>query len=147
MSCSKSSVYSEHQHCVSASNADAKSLFIRISRVFRQLTIFQITTKQQPAKEIAKVNARRRVLEDHLGESPLSALVRISDRRNNAVIPASIFMGYILVFLVCHSPRLMLNIYELFTIRQAMECQSVGLDAFPLWPQVGSCQSLVALIS
>ena len=45
-------------------------------------------------------------------------------------------MGYILVFLVCHSPRLMLNIYELFTIRQAMECQSVGLDAFPLWPQV-----------
>ena len=49
---------------------------------------------------------------------------------------ATIFMGYILVFLVCHSPRLMLNIYELFTIRQAMECQSVGLDAFPLWPQV-----------
>ena len=48
-------------------------------------------------------------------------------------------MGYILVFLVCHSPRLMLNIYELFTIRQAMECQSVGLDAFPLWPQVISC--------
>ena len=45
-------------------------------------------------------------------------------------------MGYILVFLVCHSPRLMLNIYELFTIRQAMECQTVGLDAFPLWPQV-----------
>ena len=51
---------------------------------------------------------------------------------------ATIFMGYILVFLVCHSPRLMLNIYELFTIRQAMECQSVGLDAFPLWPQVSS---------
>ena len=53
-------------------------------------------------------------------------------------ILATIFMGYILVFLVCHSPRLMLNIYELFTIRQAMECQSVGLDAFPLWPQVSS---------
>ena len=51
-------------------------------------------------------------------------------------------MGYILVFLVCHSPRLMLNIYELFTIRQAMECQSVGLDAFPLWPQVRSCMFL-----
>ena len=50
-------------------------------------------------------------------------------------------MGYILVFLVCHSPRLMLNIYELFTIRQAMECQSVGLDAFPLWPQVSTQQS------
>lgn len=52
-------------------------------------------------------------------------------------------MGYILVFLVCHSPRLMLNIYELFTIRQAMECQTVGLDAFPLWPQV----KLAALVN
>ena len=35
---------------------------------------------------------------------------------------ATIFMGYILVFLVCHSPRLMLNIYELATIREAVEC-------------------------
>ena len=46
-------------------------------------------------------NARRRRMEDQM---------------------ATIFMGYILVFLVCHSPRLMLNIYELATIREAVEC-------------------------
>ena len=46
-------------------------------------------------------NAKRRKMEDQL---------------------ATIFMGYILVFLVCHSPRLMLNIYELATIREALAC-------------------------
>ena len=30
---------------------------------------------------------------------------------------ALIMMGYVLVFFICHSPRLMLNIYELATIR------------------------------
>ena len=34
---------------------------------------------------------------------------------NNAL--AFIMMGYVLVFLVCHFPRLLLNIYELATIR------------------------------
>ena len=30
---------------------------------------------------------------------------------------AFVMMGYVLVFLICHSPRLLLNIYELATIR------------------------------
>ena len=35
---------------------------------------------------------------------------------------SSIFMGYILVFLVCHCPRLVLNIYELAVIETAIKC-------------------------
>ena len=30
---------------------------------------------------------------------------------------AAIMMGYVLVFLICHSPRLILNLHELMTIR------------------------------
>ena len=30
---------------------------------------------------------------------------------------AFIMMGYVMVFLICHSPRLLLNIYELATVR------------------------------
>jgi hypothetical protein len=30
---------------------------------------------------------------------------------------AAIMMGYVLVFLICHSPRLLLNLHELTTIR------------------------------
>ena len=52
-------------------------------------------------KNQTKANAKRRRMEDQL---------------------ATIFMGYIVVFLGCHSPRLMLNIYELATIREAVAC-------------------------
>ena len=37
------------------------------------------------------------------------------------------------VFLVCHLPRLLLNIHELATIQHAMACQSAGFNPFPLW--------------
>lgn len=46
---------------------------------------------------------------------------------------AAVFMGFIIVFLVCHLPRLLLNIHELATIRHAMECQANGFQGFPLW--------------
>ena len=35
---------------------------------------------------------------------------------------STIFMGYVLVFLVCHTPRLVLSFYELTAIRSALEC-------------------------
>jgi len=46
---------------------------------------------------------------------------------------AAIFMGFVLVFLVCHTPRLLLNIHELATIREAMQCEQAGKNGFPLW--------------
>ena len=36
---------------------------------------------------------------------------------------STIFMGYVLVFLVCHTPRLALNFYELTEIRRGLECE------------------------
>lgn len=36
---------------------------------------------------------------------------------------STIFMGYVLVFLVCHTPRLALNFYELTAIRRGLECE------------------------
>ena len=38
-----------------------------------------------------------------------------SARSENSL--AAIMMGYVLVFLICHSPRLILNLHELMTIR------------------------------
>ena len=59
---------------------------------------------------------------------------------------AVIFMGFILVFLVCHLPRLLLNIHELATIQHAMECQKVGLQPFPLWSLITISLSHVLLV-
>ena len=36
---------------------------------------------------------------------------------------STIFMGYVLVFLICHTPRLALNFYELTAIRRGLECE------------------------
>ena len=49
-----------------------------------------------PSHPLQNINERRRRFEDNL---------------------AAIFMGFVLVFLVCHFPRLLLNIHELITLR------------------------------
>lgn len=46
---------------------------------------------------------------------------------------AAIMMGYVLVFLICHSPRLLLNLHELTTIRNAMACGRAGHKTFAVW--------------
>ncbi|TRY63922.1 hypothetical protein TCAL_14299 [Tigriopus californicus] len=63
-------------------------------------------------RRVQTINERRRRFEDNL---------------------AAIFMGFVLVFLVCHFPRLLLNIHELITIREAMECTNLGEHGFSLW--------------
>ena len=43
-----------------------------------------------------------------------------------------IFMGIILIFLVCHFPRILLSIYELAIIRQSHACEAAGFPPFPV---------------
>jgi hypothetical protein len=61
------------------------------------------------------------------------ALTNNEQRRKKEDNMAVIFMGFILVFLICHFPRLLLNIHELATIQHAMACQTAGFNAFPYW--------------
>ena len=49
---------------------------------------------------------------------------------------AAIFMGFVLVFLVCHFPRLALNIHELFNLGEAMRCEDRGRPGFSVWSLV-----------
>ena len=45
---------------------------------------------------------------------------------------STIFMGYVLVFLICHTPRLALNFYELTAIRRGLECERFVFNIFQL---------------
>ena len=67
-------------------------------------------------------------------------------RRKKEDNMAVIFMGFILVFLVCHLPRLLLNIHELVTLQHAMECQKAGLNPFPLWSLITITVSHILLV-
>ena len=67
---------------------------------------------------------------------PPAAISVNESRRKKEDNMAVIFMGFIVVFLVCHLPRLLLNIHELITIEDAMRCMRAGLIPFPLWSEV-----------
>ena len=63
-------------------------------------------------KHVQTVNEKRRSFEDNL---------------------AKIFLGFVFVFLICHTPRLFLNIHELIVMEEAMKCQSQRQEPFSLW--------------
>ena len=44
-----------------------------------------------------------------------------------------IFLGFVVVFLVCHLPRLILNFYEAANIRRWNDCEAAGKKHVPLW--------------
>ena len=46
---------------------------------------------------------------------------------------AMIFMAIVIVFLICHLPRLIINIHETFTIDHVMECFRAGKPGLPTW--------------
>ncbi len=73
----------------------------------------------------ARKNERRRRAEDNL---------------------AKVFMGFILVFLLCHSPRILLDIHELLTLDAANVCRKAGLKGFPAWSLVAVQSSHVLLV-
>ena len=46
---------------------------------------------------------------------------------------ATVFLGFALVFLACHAPRIFIDLHELWTLRSANECRAAGLRGFPPW--------------
>ena len=70
------------------------------------------TNNRLKLRHVQSVNEKRRSFEDNL---------------------AAIFMGFVSVFLICHFPRLFLNIHELIVMEDAMKCQETNQEPFSLW--------------
>ena len=45
-------------------------------------------------------------------------------------------MGFVLVFLVCHFPRIFLNMHEMYTLSWSMECLKHTSNGFTMWSLV-----------
>lgn len=73
------------------------------------------TNSRLQLRHVQHRNERRRIFEDNL---------------------AAVCMGFVLVFLLCHVPRLLLNIHELITIKEAMLCGQQGHHPFSVWSMV-----------
>ena len=72
----------------------------------------KMTGKKKKDHQKSSTNENRRQKEDNL---------------------AVIFMGIVIVFLVCHFPRIFLSIHEMLVIRNTMACQNKGYYSFPMW--------------
>lgn len=59
---------------------------------------------------------------------------------------AMIFMGIVLVFLVCHFPRIVLALHETMVIKDAMSCSKNGENLFPFWALIFSHFSHLLLV-
>ena len=68
-----------------------------------------------------------------------SATATQQARRKQEDNLAIVFMGIVGVFLLCHSPRIVLSIFEMVVIREAMACQAANLRTFPVWSLLLSC--------
>ena len=59
---------------------------------------------------------------------------------------AMIFMGFILVFLVCHLPRMLLDIHELATMQHYEKCRENGFNEYPLYISISIYISHITLV-
>ena len=91
---------------------------------------------------------------DCVSENPRAATVKTSvrhgtSRRQRRLYEdhlAMIFLGYILVFLVCHLPRILLDIHELVTHEHYQKCREAGLYGFPFYITIAIFISHITLV-
>ena len=68
------------------------------------------------------------------------------NRRKQEDNLAVIFMGIVMVFIVCHFPRVLLSIHEMLIIKRTLRCQAFGKRSFPFWAIITSQFSHLLLV-
>ena len=97
-----------------------------INANFPSLNFFS-KTSFQIYKDVKHRNRRQ------LSMSRTSATATQQARRKQEDNLAVVFMGIVLIFLVCNFPRNMLSLFESLWIRRSMACQKTGMHGFPVW--------------
>ena len=68
-----------------------------------------------------------------LSMSRTSATATQQARRKQEDNLAVVFMGIVLIFLICHAPRNLISMVEMFLVRNAINCEQAGREAWPKW--------------
>ena len=69
----------------------------------------------------------------HRGNSNQKRQKKKDMRRKNEDSLAVVFMIIIFIFLICHAPRIILDIHELMTIKQSEYCNDIGAYSYSAW--------------
>ena len=79
------------------------------------------------------------------GSRSKSAYSRTQRRKHEDHL-AMIFLGFIFVFLICHLPRILLDIHELITRDYYQKCRYYGYRDFPAYITISIVISHVTLV-
>ena len=72
----------------------------------------------------------------------------ISNFTNHEKELARVLIGIVIMFLVCHFLRLMINFYETIVFRNAIACELAGQNDFPLWGFMSiTCSELLLVLN
>jgi hypothetical protein len=73
---------------------------------------------------------------------------RICSFTNHEKDLARVLIGIVIMFILCHILRLLINFYETIVIRNAIACESAGQNDFPLWGFVTiTCSELLLVFN
>lgn len=78
--------------------------------------------------------------------SRTSATATQQARRKQEDNLAIVFMGIVLVFLVCHTPRNLLSLAEMAMVHNAIACTKNGQHGYPIWVLVTTSIRYLSII-
>lgn len=81
-----------------------------------------------------------------MSRSSVTATSTHQARRKQEDNLAVVFMGIVLVFLLCHTPRNLLSVAEMFMIHKVLACQNIGMRGFPVWSLITAIFSQLLLV-
>ena len=96
-----------------------------------------------PSPGKLKIRSEDRTVRE--GSRSKSAYSRTQRRKHEDHL-AMIFLGFIFVFLVCHLPRILLDIHELITREYYRKCSFYGFRDFPAYISVSIVISHITLV-
>ena len=73
---------------------------------------------------------------------------RISSCTSQEKDLARVLIGIVILFILCHILRLIINFYETIVIKNAIACESAGKYDFPLWGFISiTCSELLLVLN
>ena len=91
---------------------------------------FRIPRRKRPSKRPRKSQEGEPANGDVKTRSQQQEKARRRKAEDNLAI---VFLGFAMVFLVCHTPRIAIDLHELLTLRDANACREAGVRGFPPW--------------
>jgi len=106
-------------------------------------TVLLIYFNYKIYQDVKNRNRRQLTMSSRTGTGTGSAQQARRKQEDNLAV---VFLGIVLVFLICHTPRNICNLAETYYIDNSIECQKMRQNGFPFWVLVLNTISHLLLV-